>query len=620
MFIDRFKFTGGVLLMKRKMCFILMLAMAFMAPGLWAQADLDPQVISMVSDNPPSDSSDNYDDDPEVSVADLTVDNSAADNDIGVGDQPTNDLPGVTEPGPVDRPTNDLPGVTEPGIGARPLPGASAPNPGDQPLPEIERLRNMRKEAQAMIQQGMFKKAEAMLESIDKAVKASGLSEDRKNAFRASLARHEKFAFHSGQGQYQKAADAVRQAISIKESKNDRAKLLKVQEKVGLQQDWYKRRLSHIKETQKLVESKTPLLKQKLEILKQLDSKKRFSDEELKKIQADLKAINEKLQPINKKHQEVRTAFAAEREKIKEAGIILNASQREKLAPMIEARRQARAVNMTLRQDILKRLTNIAESKEVSWDRLKENLTSLTKLQDEMYRLRKALHDLSKKGTLTREEYQSAKKMRAQLDKLMEQADRLMDKVENAFINQKVFSKLTAKEKIEFVKLFKDVWLRDKKFDNLKPSLEEIYRKIFGIPVADPVMPIRPDPIRPDPIRPDPRPTEPIPLLNGTGMIIQEGVLQFENRLYYPTNLPRQYRVNRLEVKFAATVQTIRTQEAKVNAEWWEKLTPITFTFVHAPQLPDQPFERPVGMATPTEVIEENIDNQNRPSNLMNAF
>lgn len=576
--------------MKRNLCFVLMLAMAFMASGLWAQ--IEPgSAASVIADNEPGVVDD---DDLQPSSGDLTVDSDDADRDIGVSSS--------------DRPTNDLPRV-------------SPPNPGDQPLPELQRLRNMRKEAQAMIQQRKFKKAEEMLQAIEKAVKASGLSEDRKNTFMASVSRHEKVALHSGQGEYQKAANAIRQAISLKENPNDRARLLKVQEKVGLQQDWFKRRVSHIKETKKLIESKTPLLKQKLEILKQLDSKKKLSDEEVKRLQAALKAVNEKLQPINEKLKEVWAAFGAEREKIQKAGIVLNASQREKIAPLVEARRQSREVNMKMRQEILKHLTNIAENKEISWEGLKENLTSLTKVQDEMYRLRKALHALSQKGVLTAQDYQSAKEMRAQLDKLMAKADRLMDKVENAFISQKVFGKLTAKEKIEFVKLFRDVWNRDKKFDNLKPSLEEIYKKLFETPPPDglPVEPIRPDPIRPDPIRP----TEPVPLLNGSGMIIQEGnvfVLQFENRLYYPTNLPRQYMINRLEVKFAATVETIRNQMEKVNQEWWEKLTPITFTYVHAPQLPDQPFERPADMATPTEVIEENIDNQNRPSNLMNAF
>jgi hypothetical protein len=30
--------------------------------------------------------------------------------------------------------------------------------------------------------------------------------------------------------------------------------------------------------------------------------------------------------------------------------------------------------------------------------------------------------------------------------------------------------------------------------------------------------------------------------------------------------------------------------------------------------------QRNDGMATPTQVIEENLDNQNKPANLMNAF
>lgn len=633
MFIDCFKLTGGVLLMKRNLCFVLMLAMAFMAPGLWAQ--IEPgAAASVITSNEPGAFDD---DDLQPSIGDLTVDSDDADRDIGIdpgdrptndlpsasppnpGDQPTNDLPRVSPPNPGDRPTNDLPGVTEPG------PGASAPSPGATPVsPELQRLRNMRQQVQRMIRQRMFTKAAAKLQEIEKLVKASKLSEERKNTFMASVSRHEQVALHSAQGQYQKAADAIRQAIALKENKNDKARLLKVQEKVGLQKEWFEIRANHEKELKKLIESKTPLLKQKLDILKQLDSKKKLDDAEMKKLQAALKAINEKLQPINKQLEETRRVFAVKRDKMRKAGVVLNAAQHAKLFPLVMKRMLARFANYNLHKQIARHLGNISENKEVTWKDLKENFTALAKLQDEIYRLRKELVALSGKAPLSPEDYKTAKEMRARLERLMDKSEKLMNKVEDAFVDQKTFGKLSAKEKLEFVKLFREVWKSDREFENLKPSLEDLYKKLFETPPPDglPVEPITPDPIRPDPIT-DPRPTEPIPLLNGAGMIIQEGnvfVLQFENRLYYPTNLPRQYMVNRLEVKFAATVETITTQEAKLNPEWWEKLTAITFTYVHAPQLPDQPFERPADMATPTEVIEENIDNQNRPSNLMNAF
>jgi len=592
--------------MKRNLCFVLMLAMAFMVSGLWAQTE-PGTAVSVVSDNETGTADDN---DLQPSPADLTVDSDDADRDIGVSsdDKPTNDLPKVSDPNSGDKPTNDLPGV-------------SAPNPGARPVsPELQRLRNMRKEAQNMIRRRMFDKAAKQLQEISKAVKSSKLSDDQKKAFMASVSRHEKVTLNSAQGHFQKAADAIREAISLNENKNDKARLLKVQEKVGLQKEWFEIRTTHEKELKKLIESKTPLLKEKLAILKQLDSKKKLDDADIKKLQASLKAVNEKLQPINKQLEETQRVFAVKREKMRKAGIVLTAAQHAKLFPLVMKRMLARYENYKLHKQIARHLTNISENKEITWKDLKENFGALAKLQDEIYRLRKALDALSGKAPLNDNDYQAAKEMRARLEKLIDNSEKLMNKVEDAFIDQKVFGKLTAKEKLEFVKLFRDVWNRDNEFESLKPSLEEIYQKLFENPPVD-GLPVEPQP-EPVPL-PKPEPVEPKESINGAGMIIQEGnifVLQFENRLYYPTNLPRQYMVNRLEVKFAADLLLIKTQEAKLNPEWWEKLTAVTFTYVHAPQLPDEPFERPTDLATPTEVIEENIDNQDKPKNLMNTF
>ncbi|HMM61147.1 MAG TPA: hypothetical protein PKC25_13555, partial [Candidatus Rifleibacterium sp.] len=105
--------------------------------------------------------------------------------------------------------------------------------------------------------------------------------------------------------------------------------------------------------------------------------------------------------------------------------------------------------------------------------------------------------------------------IRDQLEKAIAACEKALDKVEDAFIDQKVFGKLTDKEKAEFVKLFRDVWSRDKEFDSLKPSLEELYEKIFERPIIidDP----KPEP---QPI-PMPKPEPGKPSLEGEGYIIK---------------------------------------------------------------------------------------------------
>jgi hypothetical protein len=50
------------------------------------------------------------------------------------------------------------------------------------------------------------------------------------------------------------------------------------------------------------------------------------------------------------------------------------------------------------------------------------------------------------------------------------------------------------------------------------------------------------------------------------------------------------------------------------------KYPKISLTDISAPQLPDEPYIRDNTMATPTKIIEENIENQDQPANLMNSF
>ncbi|HMM61482.1 MAG TPA: hypothetical protein PKC25_15280, partial [Candidatus Rifleibacterium sp.] len=105
----------------------------------------------------------------------------------------------------------------------------------------------------------------------------------------------------------------------------------------------------------------------------------------------------------------------------------------------------------------------------------------------------------------------------------------------------------------------------------------------------------------------------------------------FGDKILWPNNLPARYMVNKLEVKFgaefilrAANQPTNELPQVDENGRpvdaWWKKYPEISFTYIHAPQLPDEPFKRDNDMATPTQVIEENLDNQNKPANLMNAF
>jgi len=497
--------------------------------------------------------------------------------------------------------------------------------------PEKENLgkfQKMRAEIQKLIKQRFFGRAEKMIDKVRAEVKSSRLTDERKQALMASLERRERATMHSVQGEYQKAANAIRSAISMNEVKGDTDRLLKTQEKVSLQKNWFDIRASYEKDLTKLLEAKQPLLKEKLAVLRQLDSKKKLSKEEISKLQASLKQINERLAPLNKKIQETHRVFAVKRDKMQKEGIVLNSALHRKLFPLVMKRMLVRFGNYNLHRQIARHLSNIAETNETSWEGLKENFARLQKLQEKVWDLRKQLDALAGKAPLSEEDYRKAKVLRDQLEKAIAACEKALDKVEDAFIDQKVFGKLTDKEKAEFVKLFRDVWSRDKEFDSLKPSLEELYERIFERPIIidDP----KPEP---QPI-PMPKPEPGKPSLEGEGYIIQEGnvfLLRFGDKVLWPNNLPARYMVNKLEVKFgaefilrAANQPTNELPQVDENGRpvdaWWKKYPEISFTYIHAPQLPDEPFKRDNDMATPTQVIEENLDNQNKPANLMNAF
>ncbi len=505
----------------------------------------------------------------------------------------------------------------------------------------LGKFQKMRAEIQKLIKQRFFARANTLIDKVRAEVKSSRLTDERKKALMASLERRERATMHSVQGEYQKAANAIRSAISLNELKGDTDRLLKTQEKVSTQKEWFDIRANYEKDLTKLLEAKQPLLKEKLAVLRQLDSKRKLSKEEISKLQASLKQINERLAPLNKKIQETHRVFAVKRDKMRKEGIVLNSAQHRKLFPLVMKRMIVRFGNYNLHRQIARHLSNIAETNETSWEGLKENFARLQKLQEKVWDLRKQLDALAGKAPLSEEDYRKAKILRDQLEKAIAACEKALGKVEDAFIDQKVFGKLTDKEKAEFVKLFRDVWSRDKEFDSLKPSLEELYEKIFERPIIidDP----KPEP---QPI-PMPKPEPGKPSLEGEGYIIKEGnvfLLRFGDKILWPNNLPARYMVNKLEVKFGAEFilraadqptndlpkvdgptndlpqADVPTNKLPEENAWWKKYPEISFTYIHAPQLPDEPFKRDNDMATPTQVIEENLDNQNKPANLMNAF
>ncbi|GAB4284667.1 MAG: hypothetical protein Kow0029_31310 [Candidatus Rifleibacteriota bacterium] len=503
----------------------------------------------------------------------------------------------------------------------------------------VSSIQKLRAQIKKLIRQRFFAKAEGLIKEVKEIIRSQE-NKKRMSAQLASIERNEVVALHQAQGEYQQAANAIRNAIKLNENKNDVKQLMRLQKKAGIQKKWFGTRLAHEKKLHELLESKQPLLKEKLAILSKIDTKSKLSEDQLKNLQAELKKINAKLARVNKQLQEERRVYAVELNKIKKQGVILNAAQHKRLFPHIMKRMMVRFENYKLHKQIARHLTNIAENTEVTWKDLQKNFASLKKLQDEIWGLRKQLDYLAGKVPLTDELRQQAEKVRNQLEKAINAAEELMEKVEKAFVDQKIFAKLTAKEKLEFVKLFREVWSQDKEFDSLKPSIKELYEKIFDSPVI-----VGPSPI--DPIPGDPVPGKKYDL-EGEGLIIMEGskegnfyFLKFQDKLYRANNLPARYMINNLEVKFAANfiyrimkdspnqtsnqasnqnIEMVGSDTKIIGNQWWLRYPEISFVYINAPQLPDEPYRRDDTLATPSQIIDEDIQNENQPSNLMNAF
>lgn len=499
------------------------------------------------------------------------------------------------------------------------------------PMPDNDRdvvakIKNMRADTQKLIRQRLFARAEVQIEAMKKVLNSNQIDNKTRMALIASISRSEAVRLYSAQGNYNKAANAVRTAIKYNSLKSDMQLLLKTQGKVKIQSDWLNTRIAHEKSLQKLQDSKTPLLKEKLEVLRKMNTKRMFSSAELKKLQLELRVLNQKLARLNKVIREENRLFAIKRGKMRKADVVLSAEQHKKLFPYVMKRMQTRMANYRLKKEITKHLSNVVENTEVTWKNLKTNFESLKKIQKQIWSLRKRLDYLASKAPLSEADYRAAKAVRSQLEKALAGAEKIMGKVEKAFVDAKTFAKLSMKEKLAFVKLFQETWSQDKEFESLKPSLEELYKKIFDAPI-----------VIDDPIVIGPKPVEPVPdtveRIKGQGYIVLEGnifMLRFKERVFYPINLPARYRINKLEVEFAADIkpalkpmdkelQTVSNNDF-VGQTWWDKYPRASFTYISAPQLPDEPYEVNDKPATPTQVIEENIDNKDQPSNLMNAF
>jgi hypothetical protein len=530
------------------------------------------------------------------------------------------------------------------------------------PSPFYYGLKKMRGTLRNLIQQRRFAQAEKVVKEIKQYlatnVKKQAINKETYYANIASLHRREIVDLHSFQGQYQKAADSIRQAIRHHQIPTDVQSLMNVQEKVEKQQEFFKYRLTYERMMSGYQRDKQALLKEKIQLLKTINTGRKLSDGQISKLQKALKKIDKKLDSVQGKIKKLNAESSKKASEARQNQVFLSSDQQKELSPMVKTRVKLHITNFRHQMEVTRLLSQIAENSQITWHNLKNDFKELASLQDKLWSLRKRLDALSRKAPLSRKDLKVASDLRNQLENAMKQAAEIMSRIEKAFIDEKVFGKLTAKEKIEFVNLFRKVWNRNKEFESLKPSIDEIYSKIFPIiigpmppnPIPGPYPidpPIATEPLPIEPIEPPPA-TEPVPLpepidpppaqedenvIKGNGLLLleeTEWLLKFNGDYYRTMNLPSKFMIHQLEVKFSGRIYYPARPTSADGQEEGESATDsryrgpkeIYFTSIHAPQLPDEPYEADGGRSNeqPSEVIEDNIDNQDQPANLMNAF
>ncbi|PKL51181.1 MAG: hypothetical protein CVV42_01060 [Candidatus Riflebacteria bacterium HGW-Riflebacteria-2] len=480
----------------------------------------------------------------------------------------------------------------------------------------LVKFDRVREEIATQISRKSFSEADFLITTLKADIKNSILSATQKNKLLAEIERNESVEFFSLQGEYRLAANAIIRAMKLNKDPADFDNLKAMFEKISAQRKVFEIKIAIEKQAKKFAETKRALLKEKLAILKKMNTGKKLADKELKRLQASLKTIDEKLRSLE---NEVRVT---QRSYMPEIGLKLGKEFDREVSICLESRLAVERDNQELEKQIVKHLTEIGESSEITWKNLREDIIELGNLLNITFRLRARLEILAKKASsLTDSELSEVSEIKAQLEKAIQNREDKLNAIENAFINQEIFEKLTGSEIKELFSRMRGFWIKQRVFDSLEPSLKELYEAfiIENSPVEQPDAPASGTTDIAD------------ANIQGTGRIIQhsEGfMLIFRGDVLKPNNLPVKYKTNDLEVAFAANY--VHNRKAYI-----EKYPEINLVFINAksddyimrPGERVEPRIGPDGVIIPGWEVrpiqirkQDQGQDQDRPANLMNSF
>jgi hypothetical protein len=246
---------------------------------------------------------------------------------------------------------------------------------------------------------------------------------------------------HAKQGLYGAAANDFRDAYAYKQEQVYFDKVMTMERKDLAQDEWYalrqafdRKRLDFKKEIIALAEKKAKLTQEYL-------NKASLTNDDMAKLQATLKDLDAQKTKLEKTLADAHQAYEKESEPFRKDDLIFTAAQQEKLGA--NARNLAEMAEKIgkFEDEVRKDLIKIAEKHDYSWDGLKDSLKKVADLEEKILAGQKDL--LAGKIPLPKDWYTKKESM----DKLVKELDETMAKLEKAFMDAKIFAKLSAEQK-----------------------------------------------------------------------------------------------------------------------------------------------------------------------------
>lgn len=230
-----------------------------------------------------------------------------------------------------------------------------------------------------------------------------------------------------------------------------------------------------------LMEQEQNLLQQKLQIAREMSGSGRLSSSQLTDMQAKLREIDGKLASIGEQRANSQREYIARKNNLNlRPGLGLTNLQSTILMDLGLKVTRMKTANSNLSRMIAESLANVSVTSEVTWGDLRGNFETVQKAQLVILELKSKLSALVNKSPISEAEQREAAMLKDLLEKAMEASDSAMEKIQSEFANAESFGKLSASEKIEYISLFKDVWLKEKEVNESSPTAEELFKFVNG--------------------------------------------------------------------------------------------------------------------------------------------